>query len=77
MNSRLTSNKAKMLRVEGASALLSCEQGGAVHEIKVPVALLPENIQGGDTVVIKLSTEAQEKEDNYGRMRQLLEELIN
>ena len=48
-----------------------------IGEFKWPTKKLPQQLQVGETVVIKINTAQIEKEEEYSKMRKLLEELIN
>lgn len=65
---------AKLERFEERFAVFSNETLG---EFRWPIKNLPENLQAGDTVHLKVVTPGIEEEEKYARMRRLLEELIN
>lgn len=65
---------AKFIRFEEQFAVLQHE---ALGEFKWPIKNLPDDVKIGDTVSIKISSPGAEKEEQYERMRKLLEELIN
>lgn len=65
---------AVLKRFEDRFAVL---QNESVGEIKWPIKNLPENVQIGGTVTLKISTQKVEEDEKYARMRKLLEELIN
>jgi hypothetical protein len=65
---------AKLERFEGEFAVLRNE---IIGEFKWPTKKLPQQLQVGETVVIKINTAQIEKEEEYSKMRKLLEELIN
>jgi hypothetical protein len=65
---------AKLERIEGEFAVLRNE---AMGEFKWPLAKLPAGVKVGDTVTLKVNSSDVEKDEQYARMRKLLEELIN
>ncbi|MBI2639055.1 hypothetical protein HYW83_05705 [Candidatus Peregrinibacteria bacterium] len=65
---------ARLVRFEDRFAVLSHE---ALGEFRWPIKNLPENLKIGDSVTLKIATPKIEEEEKYGRMRKLLEELIN
>lgn len=65
---------AKFLRKEEYYAVLINEQMG---EFRWPAACLPPDIAPGENIEISVKKAGQEKNEQYERMRQLLEELIN
>lgn len=65
---------AKLERFEGTLAVLSHEM---LVEFRWPIKNLPENIKPGEMVQFKVVTSKTEEEEQYERMRRLLEELIN
>ena len=62
-----------LARFEERFAVLVHEES----EIRWPIRYLPDSINIGDTVTLKLLTKQQADEEKYVRMRRLLEELIN
>ncbi|MFA6521393.1 MAG: DUF3006 family protein [Candidatus Gracilibacteria bacterium] len=69
---------SKLTRFEERYAVLVAEDGS---EIRWPIKNLPDQIQIGDSVELKINTkkiaEAQVEDEKYANMRKLLEELIN
>lgn len=65
---------AKLEKFEGEFAVLTNE---VIGEFKWPIRKLPEGLNLGEEIVIKLNTKEIAQEEQYARMRKLLEELIN
>lgn len=70
----LYSIQAKLERFEERFAVLQNETFG---EFRWPIKLLPEDIQIGESIIIKASAAKSEEKNKYAKMRKLLEELIN
>lgn len=66
--------RAQIWRLEERYAVLRHENFG---ELRWPVRHIPVDAQVGDTVYLKASTEKEEEDEKYTRMRKLLEEMIN
>lgn len=66
--------QATLERFEDKFAVLKNETYG---EFRWPVKNLPEDLQIGETILIKISTQKLEQEEKFEQMRRLLEELIN
>lgn len=65
---------AVLVRFEERFAVLRSEMTG---ELRWPISHLPDQLKIGDAVTLKISTSKTESEEQYARMRRLLEELIN
>lgn len=61
-------------RFEEPLAIFSSDGLG---EFRWPIEKLPPDVKPGDSLSLKISTGKIEEEEKYGRMRRLLEELIN
>lgn len=65
---------AKLTRFEERFVVLFNELLG---EFRWPIKNLPDEVKIGETITLKISTQASEEDEKYSRMRRLLEELIN
>ena len=65
---------ATLKSFEDRYAILKTEDS---QEFKWPIKYLPDNINPGDNVILKLGNENTEKNEKYQAMRELLEELVN
>lgn len=66
--------KAVLQRFEGRKAILFSEILG---EIAWPIRNLPDDVQVGDWVTLKISSSKTKTDEKLDKMRQLLEELVN
>lgn len=78
MDSSISQNEyslpARLEKIEAEFAVLRNE---TIGEFRWPIKNLPANLQIGETVHLKITTQENEEEAKYARMRRLLEELIN
>lgn len=65
---------ATLERFEERFAILKNETLG---EFRWPLENFPKDSRVGDIIFLKMSTQKNEEEEKYARMRKLLEELIN
>jgi len=68
--------QAKKIADDGADAILQIQNGQIYQDVRMPRALLPQEIQPGQSFTISFQAEETAKTGEYESLKRLLQELI-
>lgn len=68
---------ANFLQKEDGEASVSLKLGAKEHTLKIPLDLLPTELEPGEDFILKMLPAESAKSGDYETMRKILEDLIN